>query len=798
MAVTALQATELSVALAPETLGFADTSALIHDTLPWVGQERAHDAARFGLAMAEPDYNLFVLGEPGCGRSSLLKQAAQQVAATRPVPPDLCYLHNFDTPEHPLALRMPAGQGRELRQHLAALVKTLQTDIPKRLARPEVKADEAKARQTFELQEGEAYQRLVTHAEAHHFSLHKDEGRLVFTYVGEGDQPLTELEAAKLPAAERARVDALEQALRDEIQRFLELAGALERQTRDALTALHQQAIKPLLEHELQAIRVALKKQIKDTVKLGKHLDRVAQDVLDHLELFQPFEEDEEGRQEALEALLQRYRVNLVVDNAGREGAPVIVETNPVHRALFGSIEYQSEEDVLQTDFTRIRAGSLLKAHGGFLVLHLRDLIADEEVWERLRRVMRNGRVQIEEPMPLLAALPAVSLEPEAVDIQVKVILIGTVEQYHAVREGDPEFARHFQVKVEFADTFVSTPDTQRSFAVFVAHLCQQRGLPHCTAGAVARLLEASHRDADDQARQSAQFSATEARVFESAALARQRGARLIDAADVEQALRARIARHNHLEEELLATVADGERLITVHGERVGQLNGLTQLDLGDHRFGMPVRLTARTFAGTRGVLNIEREVEMSGPIHDKGVLILQSHLGALFAHLAPLAMTASLVFEQEYHGVEGDSASCAELYALLSSLSGVALRQGVAVTGAVNQFGEVLPVGGLNEKIEGYFRVCQVLGLDGQQGVLIPARNRRHLVLSAQVREAVAEGRFHIHTQQHAHEGLAWLTGQTVGELDAATGRYPENTVLGRAQARLRDFRRAVVRPRR
>ncbi len=789
-----LDAAQLRLTVDPASLGFADTSELVHDALPWVGQERAHAATRFGLGMMEPGYNLFVLGEVGSGRSSLLRQEALSVAATRPVPPDLCYIHNFDVPERPLALRMPAGQGHELRQRMADLVKTLQTDIPKLLARPEVKAESMRIRKTFDEQEAVAYQALAAYAQERHFALRKDEGQLMFTYVGESGEPMTEAEAAKLPAAERARVDTLEQALRGEILRFLEIAGPLERRANEALDALNKQTVKPLLDHGLQAIRVALKKHIKDSVKLGNFLDQVAQDVLGHLELFEVFEADDEGRQEALAALLLRYRVNVVVDNAGRAGAPVISEDNPIFRTLFGSIEYQSDEDVLVTDFSRIRAGSLLKAHGGFLLLHLRDLIADELVWEKLRRFMRNGRLQIEEPVSLLSALPSVSLEPEAVDVQVKVILIGTAEQYYAVQEGDPEFARHFKVKVDFADTFVSTPDTRHACAVFVAKLCQQRGLPHCTAAAVARLLEEAHREADDQARQSALFAATEARVLESAALARQRGASKVDACDVVAALQAHCYRHNLPEQALQESVADGERLITVHGSQAGQLNGLTQIDLGDYRFGLPVRLTARTFAGNRGVLNIEREVAMSGPIHDKGVLILQSHLGALFAHIAPLAMTASIVFEQEYNGVEGDSASCAELYVLLSSLSGVPLKQGIAVTGAVNQFGEVLPIGGLNEKIDGYFRICQQQGLDGEQGVLIPARNRRHLMLSADVVQAVAEGRFHVHTQQHAHEGLQLLTGLDVGVLDG-TGHYPPATVLGRAQARLLTFRRAVAR---
>jgi len=359
------------------------------------------------------------------------------------------------------------------------------------------------------------------------------------------------------------------------------------------------------------------------------------------------------------------------------------------------------------------------------------------------------------------------------------------------LQEGDPEFARHFCVKVDFAESFSSSADTRRAMATFVAHTCRQLGLPHFTASAVARLLEDGHREVDDQSRQSAIFSRIEALVMESAALCRVRGGRLVEAVDVEAALAARTKRHDYPEQRLQESFAEGELLIAIHGEKTGQINGLTQMDLGDYRFGFPVRVSARTYAGEHGLVNIEREVEMSGPIHDKGVFILHNYLSALFAHNAPLAFNASIVFEQEYHGVEGDSASCAELYALLSSLSGLPLKQGIAVTGAVNQHGEVLPVGGINEKIEGYFRLCATAGLDGSQGVLIPQRNRRHLMLERKVVEAVDQGLFHVYTAEHASEGIELLTGLPAGVADEA-GNYPHGSVLGHAQKTLLAYRRA------
>jgi predicted ATP-dependent protease len=787
---------ELRLTIAPETLGFADTSELLEHALPWIGQERAEEAARFGLGMDQPDYNLFVLGEVGSGRSSLLRQAMQATAASKAVPPDLCYLHNFDAPERPRALRLPAGQGRLLRQLMAQMTKSLQTEIPQRLDGQDYKVESERIEKTHKAEEAKAYAELEAFAEARSFTMHRETGHILFTLIGKKGRAYTEDEVLALPKERRAEIAQSEQELRAEINRYFEKTRPMERVMNEALAALRRQVVKPLLEHEIQEIRVGLKKQIKDSVKLGAYLDQVVHDVLENLELFKATDTDEDIRREALTTVLSRYRVNLVVDNDGLHGAPVIVEDNPLFRSLFGSIEYQSENDVLVTDFSRIRAGSLHRAHGGFLMLHMRDLLADPLVWEKLRRFLRSGRLQIEEPGTAFAPIAAVSLMPEAVDVETKIIMIGSREQYYELQEEDPEFARRFRVKVDFAESFASSAETRRASAIFVAHTCRDLGLPHFSAAAVAHLLEDGHREVDDQSRQSAIFARTEALVVESAALCTARAGRLVEApivqeGDVEAALTARTKRHDYPDQRMQESIIKGDVLIALHGENLGQLNALTQIDQGDYRFGFPVRVTARTFAGEDGLLNIEREVEMSGPIHDKGVLILQNYLSALFSRNAPLALDASIVFEQEYHGVEGDSASCAELFVLLSSLSGLPLKQSIAVTGAVNQHGEVLPVGGINEKIEGYFRICEKSGLDGSQGVLVPHRNRRHLMLDRKVIDAVANGLFHIHTAELAGDGMELLSGCRFGAADEA-GVYPPDSILGKAQSTLLAYRRA------
>ncbi|MCK6424099.1 MAG: AAA family ATPase [Burkholderiaceae bacterium] len=800
MPAAALAPAALRLTIDPATLPFADTAELAGQPLPWIGQERAEQAARFGLTMQAPDYHLFVLGEVGSGRSTLMQQMMHTLAAARPVPPDLVYLHHFEHPEQPRALRLPAGEGRLLRQLMGEFARTLHEQIPRRLAAPEAKAAIDRLEAAGQAEDERSLVALSACAQAHGFTLLREQGHFVFTQLDEAGQPLTAAKALTLEPARRAANEAAEAALRAEIAPHLEAMQLREAARREALATLRRQWVQPLLERELQKIRAALRRGIKDARKLAQYLEGVQADLLDNLALFQPAEDlDESERVAGLLALTARLRVNVVVDHhedeLGQRGAPVIVEDNPVFRALFGSIEYESENDVLVTDFSRVRAGSLLRAHGGFLMLHLRDLMADPPVWEKLRRFLRSGRLQIEEPGMVQAPIAAVSLQPEPVDVEVKIVLVASVEDYYLVQEADPEFARRFRCKVDFVESFAASPASYRATAIFVAQLCARRALPPASAAAVAALLEASHREAEDQRRQSALFGRSEALLLEAAALAQQRGAARLEAVDVARAQQAHRLRHDHPEQRLRESIVDGERLISLAGQAVGQVNGLTVIDLGDYRFGFPVRVSARTHAGEEGLLDIQREVEMAGPIHSKGVLILASHLSALFAHIAPLALTGAVVFEQEYSGVEGDSASCAEFYALLSSLSGLPVAQGIAVTGAINQHGEMLPVGGINEKIEGWFRCCEALGLDGRQGVLIPARNRRHLMLDAPVVEAVAAGRFHLYTAESAGEGLALLTGHPYGELATGTHAaegYPADSVLGRAQRSLQAYRRA------
>ncbi|MCH9638772.1 MAG: AAA family ATPase [Betaproteobacteria bacterium] len=793
MSVSHLKSSDLRLIIDPDILGYADTSELLHYPLSWIGQERAEMATRFGLGMMQPDYHLFVLGEVGSGRSSLLRQAIVAAAAEQPTPPDLCYLYNFDVPGKPIALHLPAGQGRLLCQFITQLTKTLPGEIAQCLDGQDFKIKSNRVEKKYKAEEIQLYAELDIFAEARHFTIRREAEQVVFTLLDKKGEILTEENLLKLPKKHRAEIELAEQELHDAIIRYFEKSQRIEKEKEGALAALRRRIVKPLLSNEFKEIRDKLQKQLKKEIRLNAYFDQMMEDILDNLALFKSVDTDEEKQQAILDQGFSRYLINLVVDNSDLHGAPVIIEDNPLFHSLFGNIEYQFENGKPKTGFMSIRAGSLHKAHGGFLMLHLDDLLVDRQIWIKLRRFLRCHQLQIEEPGIAFASNFPMSLEPEAVAVNVKIILVGSREEYYTLQEEDQEFARRFRVKVDFATSFGSSIETYHATSIFVAKTCNASKLPHFSAAAIARLLEESHREIDDQSRQSAIFARTEMLVLESATLCQRRGGRLVEASDIITALEARTMRHNYPDIRLKESIRDGDVSIHLHGLKVGQLNVLTLIDLGDHSFGTPVCITARTFAGEDGLLNIVREVEMSGPIHDKGVYILQNYMSALFSHIAPLALNASIVFEQEYTAIEGDSASCAELYVLLSSLSDLPLNQGIAVTGALNQHGEVLPVGGINDKIEGYFSLCEKAGLDGSQGVLIPERNQRHLMLDYKIVEAVEKGLFSIYTMKHVMQGLTLLSGLPAGTIEEnKTISYPSSSVLGHAQKILRIFRRA------
>lgn len=538
---------------------------------------------------------------------------------------------------------------------------------------------------------------------------------------------------------------------------------------------VQQNSIAPIqifVEAQLSMVKASI--TLIEPEKMPLHYFELMQrDILDFLEAWQPNPSgDGDNNLEVLlnESFFGRYRANVLVEHQSNQGAPVIYDNDPSLHSLFGGVESAGESSTTP-DFMRLRAGNLLRADGGTLLLHLRDILADEQngsqILEKLHRFLRNGTLQIEDLSSSSSQGSSFVSAQAAIPVSVKLVLVATREDYYLLIDENYDFFSYFPIKIEFAEKVKANAENYAAYAAFLAQKCQQFKCSHFTAEAVTAMLQSMHRLEEDQTRISTQFAVLEKLMLESAAAAALRGATLVAIEDVKSAINRKYARHSYIEGHMRDSIVDNELMITVHGEAVGQINGLTHIDLADASFGSPVRISANCYAGRRDVLTIDREVAMSGPTHDKGVMILQSWLHTNFALLNPLNMTASLVFEQEYSGVEGDSASCAELFALLSSLSQVPIKQGIAVTGALNQHGEVLPVGGLNEKIEGYFRVCKDIGLDGKQGVLIPERNMRHLMLSDEVVEAVAKGQFHIATMNNVAEGIMHLTGHSLDELN-------------------------------
>ncbi len=535
----------------------------------------------------------------------------------------------------------------------------------------------------------------------------------------------------------------------------------------------------------------------KANQQLMEYLALIKKDVVSFLKVYPtPVTNDVEGALEALisDGFLNRFRVNLLVDNSGAaaEGflQPIVYDNDPSYQSLFGSLESGAEQT---HEFMRLRAGKLHKADGGMLLVQLRDILNDEQngaqIIEKLYRFLRNGTLQFEDAAGSGQSAGYV-LANTLIPLRVKLVLVAMREDFYSLLEENPDFFDHFPIKVEFADSINANAENYAAVAGYVAQKCEQHQCAHFNAEAVATLIGALQRLEEDQARISTNFAFLERLMLESASYASD--ATIVTQAHVQAAINARNQRHQYFETQIRESIIDNELLIQVHGEVVGQINGLTHIELGDASFGSPIRITARCYPGQKGLINIDREVNMSGPNHDKGIFILQNWLSASFSHLAPLSLNASLVFEQEYNGVEGDSASCAELFALLSAMANLPIQQGIAITGALNQFGEVMPIGGVNEKIEGYFRVCKALGLDGKQGVIIPKRNQRHLLLDDEVVQAVKEGQFQIITIDHVLEGIQLLVNVDAGEKDAS-GSYAPNTVMGHAQAVLAEYRKTL-----
>jgi lon-related putative ATP-dependent protease len=770
----------------PAQFTFKTTSDL-EDLTEVVGQARAMQAIEFGIGIGRNGYNLFVLGNPGTGRRSVVRQFIERKAATEPVPPDWCYVNNFKQPHIPRLLELPPGTGAKLHRNMEQLIEDLRSAIPAAFESEEYRSRRQELEQELKERQEHAFEELRQQAESHGISMIRTPSGMAFAPMHKGEV-LSSEEFHKLPEAEQKRIEAVVTSLEEQLEKIINQVPQVRREGQRRIRELERDVTMSAVGHLIDE----LKKEYASLPKVVSYLEAVQQAVIDNDDDFRRQEEGQEINilgislsRAAGASALRRYQVNVLIDHGGAKGAPVIYEDNPSYQSLVGRVEHISQMGALMTDFTLIKPGALHRANGGYLILDVRKILMQPYAWEGLKRALSSQEVRIESLGQALSLISTVSLEPEPIPLDVKVVLLGERLFYYLLNYFDPDFGDLFKVAADFEDTMTRTGESDLLYARLIATIARKEGLLALDRAACARLIEHGARMAADAEKLSIRLRDITDRLREADYWARQAGRDVVTGDDVQRALDARIHRADRLRERLQDEIHRGTLLIDTQGERVGQVNGLSVVGLDDFIFGHPSRITASVRLGKGEVLDIQREVELGGPLHSKGVLILSGFLGARYASSRPLSLSASLVFEQTYGEVEGDSASSAELYALLSALAETPVKQSLAVTGSVNQHGEIQAIGGVNEKIEGFFDVCQRRGLTGEQGVLIPAANVKHLMLRHDVVEAVAQEKFHIYPVRTVDQGIELLTGLPAGERDE-NGLFPDGTINQRVEVRL------------
>ena len=754
-----------------------ETTADLPDLVDAVGQERALRSIEFGLGVRETGFNLYISGQTGTGRTSTIRNLLRQRAKDEPTPDDWVYVYNFKDADNPISLSLPAGKGTELAADMKELVEAFKKDIPKALESKEYESRRSEILEQYQSQSNQLFETLETESETHGFALQRTVSGLVIVPQKE-DHNFTQEEYEALTDEERTALEERGKELTDRLNDVLRQVRDNEKATKEALALADRELGLSCLGHRLDPLR----EKYVDLEKVLTYLEAVQEDILKNLEDFkpQPSQPQIPGlKMPRQEPTFERYDVNLLVDHKDTVGAPIVFESNPTYNNLFGRIEHVMQYGgVAVTDFTMIKAGALHRANGGYLVIDAREVLINPFVWDSLKRCIRTAEIRIEDVLEQYRFMTMVSLKPEPVPLSAKIVLVGTPWIYYLLYYQDPDYRKFFKVKAEFDSSVSRTPEVMHEYALFVATLCREKKLLHFDRAGVACLLEYTARMVDDQQKLSSRFMEIADFVREASFWAERDGHQLITCSDVRRAAEEQLYRVNRIEERMQELFDDGTIMVDTDGAVVGQINGLSVISLGDHVFGRPSRITARIWLGQAGMVNVEREVKLSGPIHDKGVLILTGYLGGMFARTRPLSLSASICFEQNYEGVEGDSASSTELYALLSAMSGIPIKQGIAVTGSVNQHGKIQPIGGVNHKIEGFYAVCKAKGLTGEQGVLIPKTNERHLMLKEEVVDAINAGQFHIWSVETIEQGIEILTGIPAGTL-GPKGTFSKDTVF-------------------
>jgi lon-related putative ATP-dependent protease len=774
----------------PSQFGFETTDEL-EDFSDVLGQLRAVDAIRFGIGIRQEGYNLFAMGPEGLGRRTTVRRYLKQQAPTREVPPDWCYVFNFEAAHRPRAVQLPAGRAPKFKQDMERLVEELRAGIPAAF-----EADEYRTRrQEIESEFSEWQERAIgaagERARAQGIALLRTPTGFGFAPML-NDAVMSPQDYQKLPAEEQKRHQEAIAALQQELERVIHEVPKHRREAQRKLREFNRQVTRAAVNSLIED----LKSEYEALADVGEYLAQVEADVLDHAEYFQQSKEGDQPtlfgialpQAEAGESPLRRYQVNVLVEHAETRGAPIVYEDNPTFNNLVGRVEHIAQMGMLTTDFTLIKPGALHRANGGYLVLDVLKVLSQPFAWEALKRALRSHEIRTESLGQVLSLVSTVSLEPAPIPLDLKVVLVGQRLLYYLLHAYDPEFGEYFKVVVDFEEDIERGPQSDSLYARVVATMARKEKLRSFDRTAVARVIERSARSAGDAHKLSAQMRGLADLLRESDYWAGAAARQVVAAEDVQRAIDAEEHRSDRVRDRLQQEILHGTLLIDTAGERAGQVNGLSVVQLGGFSFGMPHRITARVRLGSGKVVDIEREAELGGPIHSKGVLILSGFFAGRYAANKPLSLAASLVFEQSYGGVEGDSASSAELYALLSALADAPLAQSLAVTGSVNQHGDVQAIGGVNEKIEGFFDLCRARGLSGKQGVLIPASNIRHLMLRHDVVEAVAAGEFRICPVESIDQGIEILTGLSAGER-GADGQFPEGSINRRVEQRLDEF---------
>lgn len=777
----------LSPLVDSEHLGFEDTSE-VEPLSETIGQDRAVEALEFGLQMKSPGFNIYVSGPVGTGKGTLVRQMVKRLAQSAPAPPDWCYVNNFQDHSRPTCLSFPAGQGCSFKREMAAFIESLRRDIPGAFESKKYLDAKAKLHDEMESKKKALFQDLRELSDRRGFGFEE-------TPVGFGivplraGRPMTEEEMEALTEEEQKDLSERRKVLEGEIREFHVRIHALEKEAEYQLRHLDRQLIANVMEGRYETLR----RTYQELPSVLSFLERVQQDIVHHYRDFLP----REGPTLAIPGFelrrpdMTRYQVNLIVEHEPTGGAPVVDESHPTYTNLIGKIERRAHMGVMYTDFTEIRAGAVLQANGGFLLVNAVDLLRQPFSWDALKRVIKTGKVTIEDPSEFYGFSTA-GLRPEPIPVSVKVILVGPPLLLHLLQTYEEDFSKMFKVKADFDVEVDRDERHEKQYAQFVARLCRDEELPHFCADAVAEIIRQGHRLADRHDRLSLRFSLVSDLIREAGYWAKKEGHAFVTRHDVESAIAHKRYRSNLPEEWIQNEIREGTLMVSFDNEVVGQVNGLSVHQLGDYAFGRPTRITARTFVGTKGVIDIQREAELAGPVHSKGVMTLGGFLAGKFAGFHPFALSATLTFEQTYSEVEGDSATVAELIAVLSSLADVPVRQWLAVTGSANQLGEVQPIGGVNEKIEGFFESCMKRGLTGKEGVVIPSRNSKHLALRRDVVQAVEAGQFAVYAVGTVEEAIELMTGVPAGER-GLDGLYPPETVYARAAQRLQEMAQAV-----